>query len=97
LIPKHLLDRLRRRGQAADISDQMAADTHRIGAEAQRLLDDPILKLAFQTLSDEIVEKWKVTALGDTPGREKLYALHAAMAEVDAKLRAWVGEAKVEQ
>ncbi len=95
MIAKNLLARLRRRGQAIDITDQYAENTKQIGVDAQMLLENAIWKLAVQTLEDDIVERWKVTPLGDDVAREKLYHLHAAVVEVDAKLRAWVGAANV--
>jgi hypothetical protein len=42
-------------------------------AQAQRLLDDPILKGAFKALEDGYMAAWRATLIDDVSGREKLF------------------------
>lgn len=42
-------------------------------AQAQRLLDDPMLKDAFKTLEDGYQAAWRTTLIDDISGREKLF------------------------
>lgn len=42
-------------------------------AQAQRLLDDPMLKDAFKTLEDSYLSAWRATLIDDVSGREKLF------------------------
>jgi hypothetical protein len=43
------------------------------GARAQRLLDDDLLKEAFETLDRDYVKAWRETAARDTDARERLW------------------------
>ena len=93
MIGSALLARLWRRGQAQSLPEELARSTTRLGEAAQRLLDDPVLTLAFEALDDELLERWKTTKVSDYAGREMLYALHCALVETEAKLRDFVGDA----
>lgn len=42
-------------------------------AQAQRLLDDQMLKSAFKTLEDGYLAAWRATTIDDIAGREKLF------------------------
>jgi len=43
------------------------------GARAQRLLDDDLLKEAFETLDRDYAKAWRETAARDTDARERLW------------------------
>jgi len=43
------------------------------GARAQRLLDDDLLKEAFETLDSDYAKAWRATAARDTDARERLW------------------------
>jgi hypothetical protein len=93
MIAKHLLQRLRRRHQAQDLPLSLAADTTRLGQAAKRLLEDPVLTLAFELLEDDFVANWRNTPAGDKEAREAWYWRLFALRDVEAKLRAIVGDA----
>ena len=45
------------------------------GRDAQRLLEDPLLIEAFDTLEQEIMRSWKTAPARDVEGREKLWMM----------------------
>jgi len=45
------------------------------GQDAKRLLEEPLLVEAFNTLEQEIIDKWKTAPARDVEGREKLWTM----------------------
>jgi hypothetical protein len=93
MIAKHLLQRLRRRHQAQDLPLSLAADTTRLGQAAKRLLEDPVLTLAFELLEDELIASWANTAGSDRERRDLWYWRLFALKDVQARLRLLLGDA----
>ena len=93
MIAPHLLARLRRRGQAQNLPLEVAQSTTLLGEQARRILDDEVYQLAIDVVDEELAERWRATKLGDEAGREKLYQLHCALREIEAKLRTFLGDA----
>lgn len=93
MIAKHLLQRLRRRHQAQDLPPTLAEDTTRLGQAAKRLLEDPVLRLAFELLEDDCIRNWRNTPASDKEARELWYWRLFALRDAEAKLRAIVGDA----
>jgi hypothetical protein len=52
------------------------------GARAQRLLDDDLLKEAFDTLDRDYTGAWRATAARDTDARERLWQAVQVVAKV---------------
>jgi hypothetical protein len=52
------------------------------GARAQRLLDDELLKEAFETLDRDYTRAWRETAARDTDARERLWQAVQVVAKV---------------
>jgi hypothetical protein len=95
MIAKAVLRRLWRRGLATEVPTPVSQDTTLLGHAAKRLLDDPVLALAFDLLEDEYVERWRGSALGDTAQREELYRLYFALLAVRARLRLLLDDANL--
>jgi hypothetical protein len=95
MIAKKIMQRLWRRGLAAEVSVAVAEDTTRLGQAAKRLLEDPVLQLAFDLLEDEYIERWRGSALGDADRREEHYRLYFALLAVRARLQNLLGDANL--
>jgi hypothetical protein len=95
MIGKELLARLRRRHQAQELPPAVAESATVLGAAAQRLLADPVLRLVFEMLEDDCIERWKATPIGGAAAREEWYRLYVALREVEAKLRGFVADAQM--
>ena len=54
------------------------------GREAERLLNDPTLKKAFDRIEGDYIARWKVA--GDREKREHLHACVTAIADIRAQL-----------
>lgn len=70
-------------------------DRSQLGAQAKRLLDDPVLSLAFDSVERDLIATWRKTAVGHREQREEAYRLLWALEGVRARLTAFVGNAKV--
>ena len=93
MIASSLLARLRRRGQG-NVPQVIAESATLLGEQAKRILDDPTFQLAIDWLADDLAERWRTSRVGDAEGRETLYRLHCALREVEAKLKAFLGDAE---
>lgn len=71
------------------------SDPSILGTHAKRLLDDPVLALAFERIENKLAETWRHTAVGDADGREAAYRLHWAVEQLKSELAAILGNAKV--
>lgn len=64
-------------------------------AQAQRLLDDDMLKAAFKTLEDTYQQAWRGTMIDDVSGREKLFLAINIVGKVRDHLQAAVSNGKL--
>lgn len=71
------------------------ADEIALAEEAQRLLENPVLLLAFQRIEDGLLRSIKNSAPADLSVREEAYRLHWATEQLKAELRALVGAGRI--
>lgn len=64
-----------------------------LGNHAKRLLDDPVMKLAFEHVTADLMKTWRETACEDTEKREDAYRMLRALDGVEFKLRRFAGNA----
>lgn len=64
-------------------------------AQAQRLLDDAMLKEAFESLERAYIERWRATGIEDVTGREKLFLAINVVGKVRGHLTAIVSDGKL--
>jgi len=64
-------------------------------AQAQRLLDDPMLKDAFNGLEEAYISAWRSTTIDDVTGREKLFLAINVVGKVRDHLRIIVDNGKL--
>jgi hypothetical protein len=67
------------------------------GARAQRLLDDDLLKDAFETLDRDYTKAWRETAARDTDARERLWQAVQIVGKVRDHLTHLVNGGKLAQ
>ena len=67
------------------------------GARAQRLLEDDLLKEAFETLDRDYTKAWRETAARDTDARERLWQAVQVVAKVRDHLVSVVNGGKLAQ
>lgn len=73
----------------------LIADRSVLGEHAKRLLDDPVLTLAFDKLREDLAVAWRNTKADDTESRERAYFMQWALEGVRGKLQALLNDAKV--
>jgi|TARA_Y100001938_G_C7980242_1_gene374008 hypothetical protein len=56
------------------------------GAKAKALLNNPMLKEAFEQLEKQYIEAWKISPNRDSEGRERIYLLMKSLDAVHAHL-----------
>lgn len=61
---------------------------------AQALLDDPVLKAAFQAVVDEQIAAWAKSPIEHAEKREDYYRIIVAVDRVRGKLRQVIDDAK---
>lgn len=76
-------------------AEDAPTDRMQLGAGARRLLDDPILALAFDLVERELIATILNSAVADREQREAAYRLHWAKEQVRAKLRGMLANAKL--
>lgn len=64
--------------------------------DAERLLNDPILKEALSAIRAEIIEQWTATPARDTEGREWIWRHMKVAEKFEAILRSYVENGKIE-
>jgi len=64
-------------------------------AQAQRLLDDAMLKDAFNGLEEAYIDAWRSTTIDDVIGREKLFLAINVVGKVRDHLRIIVDNGKL--
>jgi hypothetical protein len=71
-------------------------DPVRLGQEAQRLLNDPLLKRAFEGVRQKILDKLEETAIGDTATQHELTLCLQTIKQVKRHLESWVRDGQLE-
>lgn len=71
------------------------SDQAQLGAHAKRLLDDPVLKLAFDRLAEDVTRTWRNSEVAAVDVREAAYRMHWAIEGVKGKLRAMLSNLQV--
>lgn len=66
-------------------------------AQAQRLLDDVMLKDAFKGLEEAYTAAWRATTIDDVSGREKLFLAINVVGKVRDHLQSIVNNGKLAQ
>lgn len=65
-------------------------------ADAERILNEPLLQQALQAIKDEIIAQWSATPARDTEGREWIWR-HLKVAEkFENLLRGYLADGKIE-
>jgi hypothetical protein len=95
MISKAVLRRLWRRGLATEMPAAISQATTLLGHAAKRLLDDPVLALAFDLLEDEYIERWRNSAVEDAVRREEFYRMYFALLAVRARLQLLLNDASL--
>jgi hypothetical protein len=65
------------------------------GRRAQELLDDDLLKEAFNTLKEQLKNQWADSPVRDTEGREKLWLMLKLLESVEGHLSTVVTTGKM--
>src|SRR5262249_47042105 len=63
------------------------ADKTLLGIHAERLISDPVLSLAFESVERDLTEIWRNSAAGEVEQREVAYQMIWALASVKTKLQ----------
>lgn len=64
--------------------------------DAERLLNEPILKEALAAIKSEIIAQWAATPARDTDGREWIWRHMKVVEKFEAILRTYVEDGKIE-
>jgi hypothetical protein len=64
-------------------------------SRAQQLLDDELIKEAFEALERAYITRWRATAIEDVTGREKLFLAINVVGKVKDHLTAAVADGKL--
>lgn len=68
-------------------------DKVQLGNHAKRLLDDPVMRLALEHVTADLMKTWRETAAEDREKREDAYRMLRALDGVEFKLRRFAGNA----
>jgi hypothetical protein len=71
------------------------SDTAARAAGAQRLLADPLLKEAFQTIRDEAIRSWENTPARDTDAREIAWLTVKVLGRIEGVLQSAVDDGRI--
>lgn len=77
---------------APDVSSE---DPLRLGEQAQRLMDDPVLSAAFAAAENALHKTWAASSPDDVTGRERVFATLDALHRVRSELRRMAGNSKI--
>jgi len=64
-------------------------------AHAERLLKDPLLQEAFETLNTEFMRTWRQTDVNDTEARERIYNLCTALDTLKQQIASVIVDGKI--
>lgn len=67
------------------------------GQDAKRLLEEPLLKEAFETIEQELIEQWKQAPARDVEGREKLWLMLHLLNKVHGHLESVMASGQLAQ
>jgi len=70
-------------------------DDEKRGANAQALLDDPLLAKALEESKRQVLEMWENTPSRDKDGREWLWMLHQATLRVENILKGYIDNGRI--
>jgi len=79
------------------MSEGAPTDVNVLGEEAARLLESPVLELAYQRVADKLLNTFKDSAPSQVAEREEAYRLYWALQAVRGELLALVGAWKLKQ
>lgn len=78
---------------AEEVPGAPPTDKVHLGNHAKRLLDDPVMRLAFEYVTTDLMKTWRETATEDAEKREDAYRMLRALDGVEFKLRRFAGNA----
>lgn len=78
-----------------DPAAEAPADKTLLGIHAERLLNDPVLHLAFERVEQGLVNTWKASAGVDVDGRERCHNELRALGRVKGELMRFLGDKKL--
>lgn len=76
-------------------AEQAPEDKTQLGMHAERLLNDPVLSLAFERVGEKLADTWRGSIAADAEGRERCHAEYRALQRVRGELMAYLGDKKV--
>ena len=65
------------------------------GREAENLLQNAVLREAWNALQDDLVRQWRLTEAGDTQGRERLWIASTLHDHLHSKLDEFVNAGRM--
>ena len=65
------------------------------GRKASEILDNDVIKEAFQALESHYINEWKSSKIDDEVKREKAYAKMSVLTEFKAQLQSFVDAGKI--
>jgi len=63
--------------------------------EAERIMNSPVLRKAFENMERSFVEGLKNTDFGDDARRDRLHSMLVLLGQLESHLRATIGKGKV--
>lgn len=75
--------------------DSPPEDALRLGEQAKRLLEDPVLNAAFAAVERNLRDTWAASASHDTAGRERVFATLEGLQRAKGELHRMVGNSKL--
>jgi hypothetical protein len=74
--------------------DNLRGDAER-GAQAERLVNDPLLSAAFADLKKTYIEAWECSKVRDSESRERLWQAVQIVGLVQSQLASWLADGRV--
>lgn len=65
-------------------------------ADAERILNDPIVKKALAAIKQEIIDQWSATPARDAEGREWIWRHMKVAEKFEGILRSYISDGKIE-
>lgn len=84
-----------RTGDYRAAAEAAPEDKTQLGIHAERLLNDPVLSLAFERVGEKLADTWRGSSAADAEGRERVHAEYRALQRVRGELMAYLGDKKV--
>ena len=67
----------------------------KLGVDAERVLEEPLLKEAFETLENAYLDGWRFSQPDDTKGRERIHMSIYCIGKVKQHLRSVIANGKL--